>query len=537
MYAGIHQYRCLLLAFVPAMVGLMSAGTTRGAEAFALRARYRPADANVPVAFRTLDCPAGRTAVIVCDMWDKHWCKSATAGVAELAPRIDAFCKAARKKGAIIVHAPSACMGFYKDHPARLRMTEITGGGPVPEGMNQWCRGLDGEPKLPLDTSGGGGCPDEPPCAHGSPWTRQIEAIAIDRRRDYVSDAGDEIWRLFERRKIANVILVGVHANMCVLGRPFGLRQWARLGKNVVLVRDLTDTMYSPSRPPHVSHCRGNDLLVNHVERYVCPTITSDELLGGAPFHFKGDTRRDLLIVSAEDEYQTSRTLPEFAEKHLGDDFRIHYALGDPEHRTTIPGIEQLKYADAAMFSIRRWPLPAGEMAAVRKFIADGKALVAIRTASHSFAARGGQAPAGLEQWPDFDRQVLGVHYTGHYNNKVSGGPATLVWVEPARKGHPIVAGLPGDRVKVTSWLYKSSPVSPGTTVLMSGELEGQAERQPVTVARTTDHGGRVVYSSLGHPADFDLPWFNRMLAQSVRWACGKPPAKPANPHAAAPGK
>lgn len=29
---------------------------------------------------------------------------------------------------------------------------------------------------------------------------------------------------------------------MCVLGRPFGLRQLARLGKNVSLVRDMTDT-------------------------------------------------------------------------------------------------------------------------------------------------------------------------------------------------------------------------------------------------------------------------------------------------------
>ena len=34
----------------------------------------------------------------------------------------------------------------------------------------------------------------------------------------------------------------GVHTNMCVLGRPFGLRQMARLGKNTALVRDMTDT-------------------------------------------------------------------------------------------------------------------------------------------------------------------------------------------------------------------------------------------------------------------------------------------------------
>ena len=84
-------------------------------------------------------------------------------------------------------------------------------------------------------------------------------------------------------------MLLGVHANMCVLGRPFGLRQMAKNGKNVVLVRDLTDTMYNPKMPPKVSHFEGTRLIVEHVEKYVCPTITSNQLLGGNEFRFKGD--------------------------------------------------------------------------------------------------------------------------------------------------------------------------------------------------------------------------------------------------------
>jgi hypothetical protein len=76
---------------------------------------------------------------------------------------------------------------------------------------------------------------------------------------------------------------------MCVLGRPFGLRQMAKNGRDVVLMRDMTDTMYNPARSPHVSHFAGTELMVEHVEKYVCPTITSDQVLGGAPFRFKGD--------------------------------------------------------------------------------------------------------------------------------------------------------------------------------------------------------------------------------------------------------
>ena len=84
-------------------------------------------------------------------------------------------------------------------------------------------------------------------------------------------------------------MLVGVHTNMCVIGRPFGLRNMARFGKNVVLVRDMTDTMYNSRRWPNVNHFRGTDLIVEHIEKAVCPTITSDQLLGGKPFRFKND--------------------------------------------------------------------------------------------------------------------------------------------------------------------------------------------------------------------------------------------------------
>ena len=62
---------------------------------------------------------------------------------------------------------------------------------------------------------------------------------------------------IMEQRGINNVIILGVHTNMCVLGRPFGLRQLAKNGKNVVLMRDMTDTMYNPERAPYVTHFVG----------------------------------------------------------------------------------------------------------------------------------------------------------------------------------------------------------------------------------------------------------------------------------------
>ena len=64
-----------------------------------------------------------------------------------------------------------------------------------------------------------------------------------------------------------------------------------KLGKNGALVRDMTDTMYNSRMAPFVSHFDGTDLVVEHVERFWCPTISSSQLTGRAPFRFKEDPR------------------------------------------------------------------------------------------------------------------------------------------------------------------------------------------------------------------------------------------------------
>ena len=86
-------------------------------------------------------------------------------------------------------------------------------------------------------------------CRTGHPWTRQAAALTVDDSVDYVTDKGAECWNILHAGGIKNVVLLGVHTNMCVVGRPFGLRQLVRGGRhNVVLMRDMTDTMYNPAR-------------------------------------------------------------------------------------------------------------------------------------------------------------------------------------------------------------------------------------------------------------------------------------------------
>ena len=85
---------------------------------------------------------------------------------------------------------------------------------------------------------------------------RVIGATWLDRQLisggDGISDNGEEIYSFFRQRKVRNVVLMGVHTNMCVLGRPFGIRQQVRLGMNVALARDLVAAHREPVAGRHV---------------------------------------------------------------------------------------------------------------------------------------------------------------------------------------------------------------------------------------------------------------------------------------------
>ncbi len=245
---------------------------------------------------KTVEWDWRRTAVVVCDMWDDHWCRGAARRVVELADPMNQVIAQARQRGALIIHAPSTTVDFYDGTPQRqLAKSAPYAKPPVPLATSPrwgtaWCwPDQEREGELPIDDSDMG-CDCAEKCKIAAPWTRQIAAIDIGPD-DAISDNGQEVYNLLTQRGIDHVLIMGVHLNMCVLGRPFAIRQLTQLGKDVVLVRDLTDTMYCSKMKPFVDHFTGTDLVVEHVEKYWCPTITSVDLVGGQPFRFAEDRR------------------------------------------------------------------------------------------------------------------------------------------------------------------------------------------------------------------------------------------------------
>jgi hypothetical protein len=170
-------------------------------------------------------------------------------------------------------------MKFYEGTPWRERMKRAPMASSPTAILARCGREPMEERNFPIDDSAGG-CDDPKPKQEKGPpypWTREHSAIDVVGF-DGVSDNGQEIYNYFKQEGITNVALMGVHTNICILNRSFGIRQMTRLGFHVALVRDLTDCMYDPRTRPFVSHARGTELVIEHIETRWCPSILSSDL-------------------------------------------------------------------------------------------------------------------------------------------------------------------------------------------------------------------------------------------------------------------
>jgi nicotinamidase-related amidase len=262
-----------LLSFLLAVPG--SADSVSGGNGsdvhLTLRKRIQPYGASdmwVQANFEQNFMPA-KTAIVITDMWDKHWCRGATERVSQIAVRMEPLLEKARAAGILIIHAPSETMDFYAGSEGR-KFAENAPHAEPPEAAPLH------DPPLPIDDSNGG-CDTAGDTEHRA-WSRETHLLTI-AQGDVISDSGTEIYNVLRQRGIDTVFYMGVHANMCILNRTFGIRQMARWGIHCILVRDLTDAMYEPSSRPFVSHAAGTELVIEYIEQHWAPTVTSAQMM------------------------------------------------------------------------------------------------------------------------------------------------------------------------------------------------------------------------------------------------------------------
>jgi len=202
-------------------------------------------------------------------------------------------------------------------------------------------------------------------------------------------------------------------------------------------------------------------------------------------------------LISGSAEYNSDASLARLQE-HLEKHYAVKCSRAFAKSDSDLPGLENLDSCDGAVLFTRRLKLKGQQLDQIKKYCLSGKPLVGIRTASHA-----------IQTWLDLDREVFGGDYQNHYNE----GPLCEIKVAEAAQDHPILKGF--QPYKSVGSLYKNPNVAKDVTVLLTGTLPGHTE----PIAWTRLHkGGRVFYTSLGHPKDFAEESYLRLLTQAIFW-------------------
>jgi type 1 glutamine amidotransferase/nicotinamidase-related amidase len=528
-----HLLRNLLLSIL-SILSLLSIPTPAIADTtLSFPVQHRPATPHGhPVVLSPASWQASESAVILCDFWDSHTSARAAHRVQQLAPRIAAVIAAARQSGVLIIHAPSDTMPFYQSHPARQRTLATPAAPDLPADLSGWLDRLNPSETAagdPIDSSSGGSddSPDEALAWQAVlqregrltsryPWKQQHPLASIDPDKDFISDRGTEVWNILRARNIRHVFIAGVHTNKCICGRSFGIRQLVRHGIDTVLLRDLTDALYNPAEHPFVPHVHGTSLMVAHIERHLCSTALSSAVFGGTTPPLTEDSRIPVAVLTGENEYHTAESLAAFFDKD-GTEFRPSWISAPPDAPGNLLQSDALDHAAVILVSMRRTALSANTMAALRRAISRGAAVVGIRTASHAFALRPGTpTPPDRETWPDWDASILGGNYQNHH------GPDAKVTVHAPDSDHPILAGLPRTPFPSGGSLYLNSPLQKGTRTLLTASAAGIAKPEPVAWTFLTPAGAPAFCTSLGHTDDFASAPFRTLLRNALRWAASR---------------
>jgi type 1 glutamine amidotransferase len=262
---------------------------------------------------------------------------------------------------------------------------------------------------------------------------------------------------------------------------------------------------------------------------------------------------KHVVLISGDEEYRSEEALPQFAKilsKHHGFRCTVLFAIDpktgtiNPNVKNNIPGLEELKDADLMVIATRFRDLPDEQMKFVADYLAAGKPVIGLRTATHAFAINPKSAYAKYT-WNNgdknyqggFGKQILGETWVNHHGHH--GKESTRGIIAPGAREHPILKGLKDGDVWGPTDVYTVKLPLPGDSkALLLGQvltgmkptdppLEGKKNdpMMPVAWVKTysVDGGnkGRVFTTTMGAATDLAHEGTRRLLVNAAYWAVG----------------
>ncbi|MFO1499992.1 MAG: NPCBM/NEW2 domain-containing protein [Verrucomicrobiota bacterium] len=209
-----------------------------------------------------------KVGVVVVDMWNWHWCKTSTMRVAALVPRMNRVLNAARKVGMQVFLCPTDVADNYVGTPMveSLVATPLL---PVPQARVIEC---------PAAPDGGGCTCGAERCQSNYGWDGMHPDLQIGES-DLMPNDQQMLYSLCRARGITHLIFMGVHTQVCLLGKSIGLRAMSQAGLNCVLARDLTDAHGKYDLSTQTTPDSFTETVVAHFEKHLAPTVNMVETL------------------------------------------------------------------------------------------------------------------------------------------------------------------------------------------------------------------------------------------------------------------
>lgn len=204
-----------------------------------------------------------KTAVIIIDPWNYHWCMTWSEQAGGTVPRMNKVLQGARKLGMTVLWAPTDVASMYAGTPQRERALAFRY-VPVPK-----VRTFNLEFTLPRGACHcGPGLACQPNYGH--------DAMPVDiglAASDLIVSGTQEVYSICKSLGITHLIYLGGAVNICLTGKPEGLGLMYETGLECLVARDLVEawTRYDPKT--NYTPDSGNAASVVELERAGVPTI------------------------------------------------------------------------------------------------------------------------------------------------------------------------------------------------------------------------------------------------------------------------
>jgi len=216
-----------------------------------------------------------RMALIVVDLWDTHWCKTAASRIERLLiPPLNLALREARKRGMLVIHAPTDIVAFLEQrgnagerrmrdnarrYTTRAKLDALRATTSIVDMAYEAARRTRVLPR-----PAGCMCSADPHerCEEQYGWSALHPLLDVDPENDVlVADDLVELVAVLEGRGIERVVYVGAHLNLCISSAKrismYSLNQtWSHVRKTdqsvdgILFARDLVDA-FTTYRPAH----------------------------------------------------------------------------------------------------------------------------------------------------------------------------------------------------------------------------------------------------------------------------------------------